>query len=426
MESSEDKILTALSQLQASNDALSVSVENMRAEVNDLKGIIRALNLPKSEALDDKQHLLQAIFSVSGLERKPYSLTLRGIIDEQMNLSAMRTAIMLVVLMDLQDRSEGGKGIAEPSRAILSALRELQTTDSDDEQLYASIRVGLYRFDDFQKGFNLFSGAELPLSYEAKRCRLDVIPEQHGLNERDVTVVISSADSAINKIVDAQLTSSPLTRLRKQGVLYLPGGIAGVDKLVLEIFSQTEPVSQVAVFHRPSLQSFPLDLLERTAGSEQKVERTKLVLEGYESGRCKFVEIVSRAAMKNLLQCNSEGRFASYPADFGKKEVTSHFEHLVWLLRSFENYQLILTDAYAPFHLTTYEISPDSNPECFTLFLRRASTEFTVDETCFAVEGQYTKQSITERVVSWITAHPSTSVNRAATILELESLRDSL
>ncbi len=420
-----EKLAREIHGLRSSTDTLSRRIDTLQAQVGSLRSDGGSGTITDSELPAPPSLRLDAIFSGGGTERKPYRLALDGIVSHRLNLSSIRAAILLVLLLDLQDRSEGGRGVLDPVQSIGQALKVLDEDAAklDDDQLGNNLRVAIYRFDVFQAESKLFVNDEFPMRFEPKTCRLETVVESELELSSNVVVRVTSAHPEFSTLIDDLLTSSPLSRLRKQKAIYVPGIETGVDRLLLELYDHNYPVQQVAVLYRPSMQSFPLELLHRIKASEPKIERVTLLNEGYKSGRCKFHEILPRSAFRDLIRVKQDGSFLLYPPNITTDDIQEHLGHVVRMLSEVEHYRLTLTDAFAPFHISTFELkSAPVESEYFTLFMRRDRREFSHDETLFAVEGRSVKESITGQVVSWILAHPSTADKRKDVIAEVKAV----
>ncbi|MCB0346375.1 MAG: hypothetical protein KDD66_14745, partial [Bdellovibrionales bacterium] len=352
-----NKLAREIHGLRSSTDSLTRRIDALQSQVSDMRGQVDAVSHVSADAAPRPLLRIDAIFSGGGTERKPYRLAIDGIVSHRLNLSSIRAAILLVLLLDLQDRSEGGRGVLDPVQSIGQALKLLDADAAkiDDDQLANNMRVAIYRFDVFQAESKLFLNDEFPLRFEPKTCRLETLVESERQLSQDVLVQVTSAHPDFSTLIDELLTSSPLSRLRKQKAIYVPGVESGVDRLLLELYDHNYPVEQVAVLYRPSMQSFPMELLERIKASAPKIERVRLLNEGYKTGRCHFREILPRSALTDLIRLKEDGTFLLYPQNVTADDIQDHLAYIVHLLNEVENYSLTLTDAFAPFHISTFE-----------------------------------------------------------------------
>lgn len=194
----------------------------------------------------------------------------------------------------------------------------------------------------------------------------------------------------------------------------------------MDIFDHKFPASQVSLYHRPSFQSFPIELLEKIGVSDRKLRRARVLLEGYDTGRCSFTEILSRQSIWELIHYNEEKGWKRYPKQVTIDDVLQHLKYFETLLERYERYSLVLTDAFIPFHLATYQIDSGPRPEYFTLFLRRFSDSTPYDETSFAVEGLGVYKGVTQKLVSLLHSHPSTMTDRDRVASEVRKIAEHL
>lgn len=209
-------------------------------------------------------------------------------------------------------------------------------------------------------------------------------------------------------IMHNSVSSSPIARLRKRGSLYLPAGEEGHNRLLLELFDHNYPVNETALFYRPSVQSYPLEVLEELRTPANRLERCRVVLKWYESGRIKFREILAR-----------EELFDTGGTEDRINEVSRQINYLLSLLERFDGYELILTDAFFPFHLTTFKIDLGEKPVYFTVFMQRAERRFEQAVHSFAVLDANVYQAVMNNIIESVIAHPTTTAERSAVIAEL-------
>lgn len=405
--------------------------ESLLTELKTLKDDVRKIRALQLAALSGEsyrpisKHTLNTFVSSTTGERKPFSLRIEGSLSLRLNLSAVRAAILLVLLIDLEDRCAGGKGVLDRMQAIANAYVTLKSDDENLDSLKENLRVAQYRFEGFVEDSNLFKSEEFELNFDPKTYRLYPPNKDLPLGSF-VSVKMQTSDPHVSQVLDETMHTSPLSRLRRDKSLFVPGGADGIDKLVLDFFDHKFPATQVALFHRPSFQSFPINLLERIGVSDRKIKRTRSLLEGYETGRCQFTEILSRKSFWKLIELNKYGHFCRYPDCIKAADVLEHLAYFEHLLSSYDRYSMILTDAFMEFHPATYKIDSGPIPEFFTLFLLRFSDQTPYIESAFAVEGAAVFSGVMEKLVALITSHPSTESDRNKVIKEIRAVAEHL
>lgn len=398
-------------------------------ELSSLRDEVRRLEnkLPDARVVDarDRRDRVAVHFGDSPGERKPFAMTLSGLIKGSYKLSAVRAAIFLILLLDLQDRSEGGKGVIDTWEAILDAVEVLDESLSDRERLGANTRVALYRFQEMLDGQSILQSENITLSFDIKACRLSIDPQ----NDKDVTDInfdVTSASPALAEVINKSLSTSPLTRLRKRGALYLPSSDEGHNRLLLELFDHKYPLFETALFYRPSIHSYPVELLRKVGAPQNRIKRCAVALKAYETGRLHFREILNREQLLKLIRIVPGRGYASYPSTVETSDVIGQLNYMIDLVDRFPGYELCLTDAFFPFHLTTFRIDSAQPPDFFTLFFQRFEDSFSQSLHSFAVCDPAVYQSVMQNIVDWVLQHPTTISDRGQVKQELRSLVSTL
>lgn len=356
-------------------------------------------------------------------ERKPYIVTVDGLFRARVSMSAVRVMVLLVLLLDFKDRCDGGRGILDRRNSIKRAYDVIvggEVTDLDN-----TLRSALYRFEVFLQDQKLFRNDKLALRFDFEECRLRVEnlkPEM----VPNISVSVSSPLPVINEVIHELLSVSPLTRLRREKALYAPAGPQGIDLMLAEIFDHRHPVTMTALFSRPSIQNFPVSILQKMQVSDQRIRRAKVVQEGYQSGRCRCLEILPRESIKNLIRVNSDGKFLWCPEGITSDDVVFHLNHWAELVEGDNSYSLAITDAATPFHLATFELHATSMPEFYTMFMQRMGFEFRNEEGCFIVGERSAFSAISQHVVHRMLNHPTTTRESIVLAQELRSLSTQL
>lgn len=404
-----------------------ISMRALRDDIHRLERTLRSSERSLTEAVPTAPiRKLDIFFDRLSGERKPYAVKIEGILKATQKLSPIRTAILIVLLLDLQDRYEGGRGVIDPFDAIVRAYSMLEADTAIDEHLQNSIRVALYRFDIFMKESAAFRSDEHSLVFDSNSGRLSLNDAEHNSVTDPIQISVTTNDSAIAEVLDRILATSPLARARKRKALYVPNGKENFDRLLLELYDHNHPVKATVLYFRPSIQSYPHSVLEAIGVSDYMSIRKDIVFNAYRSGRCEVHEILNKQTIWDMIRFTPEAGFKLYPKQITQPLVKEHLEHLIYKLQTFEHYNLVLTDAAFPFHVHTFEIRSGEVPEYFSLFMRRFIKQFIHDVSCFVVNDPLVYQSIHEHIVEWILSHPSTVRERKQVIAEIRSVLQHL
>ena len=414
---------TDVDQLRSEIRELREELISMRALRDDIHRLERTLRSSERTFTEPSVaapiRKLDIFFDRLPGERKPYAVKIEGVLKATQKLSPIRTAILIVLLLDLQDRHEGGRGVIDPFDAIVRAYSMLESDTAIDEHLQNSIRVALYRFDIFMKESATFRGDDLALIFDSNHGRLALVDAEHNSITDPIQISVTTNDSAIAEVLDRILATSPLARVRKRKALYVPSGKENFDRLLLELYDHSYPVKSTVLYFRPSIQSYPHNVLDAIGVSEYMSIRKDIVFNAYQTGRCEVLEILNKQTIWDMIRYSPETGFKLYPRQITQPLVKDHLEHLIYKLQTFEHFSLALTDAAFPFHVHTFEIRSGDVPEYFSLFMRRFIKQFIHDVSCFVVNDPLVYQSIHEHIVGWILSHPSTVRERKHVIEEI-------
>ena len=414
------------------NAELELRLLTLEAEVADLRRRLSSEHAsPVALDVPDSKYTLQARFENFGTERMPYSLSL-GIpecgVTIRRSLTPVRAAILLVLLLELLERSENEQPPETRDARVRRALLSIDRHAHDGgEGTPDSLRVALYRTAQFltsEFGEHPESGVSLGIE------RSDLVLRVRGevVRPECITVELTSADRVISSFLEHSLASSPLNQLRKMKALYVAPGEHGQDRLLLEILDHEFPVRQTTLFYRPTIQGFPPALLAKLNLSPNRRRRQAVALQAYQSGRLQYTEILQRQVLWDLVRRvpGTQLSRSGYPPDFSTADIIEHLEHLISLLRTMSGYELILTDAFFPFYINALEIARPGGVERLVLFFQQAEHDNIREVSVFGVRDDAVFFSSHERVIQWVLSHPTTKRKRHQVIEELEGIRDTL
>ncbi len=410
---------------------------NLLQEIGALRGDISALRMDLLNAPNiavpsagKPPAQLNVFLAATSSPRKPYLLKMQGLIEAELKLSKVRAAIFCILLVDLQDRSEGGRGIEDRQQKILWAYRYLaDEVSSDSQSAEHSVRVALYRFCDYFRGEFNGSQSRYKLVLNEQSLVLNVIdgertdePVEAETHGADVTLLLSTNDSKIKFLLESSSTTSVIDRVRRRKALYVAPGEQGVDRLLLEMYDHEHHLKVTSLYVRPPFPSYPVDLLKAIGVSDRVLQRKELAFQGYKTGRFHFYEILQKRVVWDLIRYCPEQGFLQYPQGIETKHVLQHLNNLVGILQEYDNYNFYLTDAPIPFVLVSYEIKSAALPEYFTVFFQSFQSAAASDLGCFVMNDPLVHQSITDNIVDWVLEHPSTLRKRSDVIQYLKDI----
>jgi hypothetical protein len=428
-----------IAQLFASNNTdelnMAKQLQFLVTEVKSLRSQLEksVLNNHSNNIIKEQPALLKISLDRVHGERKPYILRFDGELQGECKLSSMRAAIFLVLLIDLQDRCENGTGFSDTMQEVLKVYKEFDSAQESSENVVNLVRVGLYRFEFSLDGEEMFNGPKLKLNYKSSAKRLELIKINNSIDEpngiigtNNITLTISSSDTGILSIIDEISRGSPLTRLRRQKSIYVSSGAKGWEQLFLEYFEHKYKVRNTSMFYRPALPTYPDEILKLLDVGAATIKRKQVMLEGYQSGRVEFVEILLRQTLWDLITIVPGKGFKLYPPSFTTEHVKAHLEEMINQVSSYPNYNLILTDAPFPFILGVVELFQENFTECFTMFYRQHIDESDNDWTCFVLNDRDTAKSVLDNVTGSVLAHPSTITNPSLVKDEIKKVLNHL
>jgi hypothetical protein len=404
-------------------------ISRVLSELQSLRIAVEGINSPhalaSSTTLSDKR--LGVFITKTEGQRKPYLVQCEGIISNSFRLSPIRAAILLVLLLDLEDRLEGGSGVDEPLISIEKTVRLLDGDSVNQEDLSIErVRVAIYRFWEFCETSQFFDGKEMRIDFDDAQLQFNIKNLTNAAPSASCTIEITSNDVQINSILSSTLTRSPLGQVRKRKALFVTPGPEGADRLLLEMYDHRFPLRVTSLYVRPPLPSYPDALLAKLGVSQKVLKRKELAFEGYRTGRFEFFEILNEATIWDLIRYVPREGFKLYPRKVSKADVQNHIENLISILKNYENYHLYITKMVIPFVVVTYEIRSQSVPEYITIFFQAFSSAAERDLGCFAMYDRAVYQNITDHIVQWLLDHPSTIKNRSSVISLLQRVLSHL
>jgi hypothetical protein len=407
-------------------DPVAQEISALRTSIDHLRSALGGTNIAAAGS-PSPQHQLSVFIARNSTPTKPFSVRCDGDIASTFKLSAIRTAIFIVLLLDLDDRLEGGRGIEDPLGAIGKTLRALEPGTADPgRETPERIRVAVYRFWEFCQSTSHLKGALVYLDFDDKRLRLSPKSSTTHAALTALKIEVTSNEPEVASILAQTLTRSPIEQVRKRKALYVPPGPDGADRLLLEMYDHPHELTVTSLYVRPPLPSYPDALLEKLAVSPRVLRRKALAFEGYRTGRFNFYELLNEHTIWDLIRYSPQTGFKLYPRSIGAADVAAHLDNLISILSNYDTYHLYVTKMVVPFVVVTYDIRSGALPESFTVFFQAFSSAAERDLGCFAMHDRALYQSISDHIVKWLVNHPSTLKNRGDVIALLQRVRNHL
>ncbi len=386
---------------------IGAEVRELRIELSSLR---RLLSPNRAAPVSTK---LRVHIERSFGERKPYLLILRSEKEYRLRISATRAAILLPLLVDLDQRSLGLYGISNIRDVAFDIIKQIAPDLGNSFKIQEQIRLGLYRFgkfwtEEFDQSF--------PVRFDTVSERL--IPATQATK---VGVELTTTDSECADILSKLSGRSMLERVRSERFLFVPSGGSGGEIFLKEIYGIESKLTVTGTYFRPQIISLPLNVLKRFARSKEAIDRHKLMHSRLAAGTLSFTEIVPEESLTTLATPDENGHYPYFPG-FQIRDVEQHFDSLTKLVQGKSGYRLLLTRAEIPFHVGVYRTSEFELAD----FFRLPNVRETWDFSSFAVWGRDVAATISATVLDWLTSHPSTTSDPASVLKILESSKEKL
>ena len=392
------------------------SVRSEIATLNEKVEQLEGLLAPPAPVQTHEPERFRVFITRSGKERKPFALRLDGSVEYVKLLSSIRTAVFLALLTDLEDRLEGGDGAREPIEWIVRAMEVLEPERNGDELLAESARVALYRFDQFCQSENYFAGNNLRLFFNSSSNRFELQAQDGSPLRHRVNLEVETDDAAVESFLSQAFKNSPLARVKKRKALFVPAGRNGYERLVLEMFDHEHPFTITTIYFRLATISYPDRLLNFIGASDNLKKRRRLAVEGFQSGRFNFFEIISLETFWSIIRQEPSGGFRLYPRNVPVELIEEQLVLLKQQVELYQSYHLILTGAPLAFFLGTCEIETPTATEYYTFFPRLGGSDYTRDVSCFALSDPVVNENVNANIIDWLIRHPLTISDRVDVI----------
>jgi len=401
------------------NPLLLDQVHLIREELNSLHDGVNRIELQLNDSQSGTEKVakhLKIFVAKTGEGRKPYIVYFNGLFETSLKLSSIRTAILLTLLQDLEDRSEGGKGSPDPLETISKSYHALEPQAIDDEKLTKNLRVALYRFDIFLAESKQFVRGDFALRFDDSTLRLNLVNNKKKENQNSLTIEIETNDREIGILLDQTFSTSPLAQIRKHKMSNYPPCKENSQKLVGELFNHNFPLIENILFFRPTLPTLTTDLLESFKFNDAVAEHVNVYWEGCRTKRVHSINIISEGSLWDLIKLDPELGFILYEKDINSKQVENHICNIIDLLENFEKFEIIVPSYPIVMNVGNYEMSSSSIPEYFTVFYGKFQPDRFSGTSYFAVNNPLAYQGIANNVVNPIINHPTTIADKGKVI----------
>lgn len=405
-----------------SKDKFEARLSAIESELKILKNSRTKESIPPNRPDIEQQHfVLKAHFGRVALERMPFVVTLGGVVR---TLSTIRAAILLVLLMDLLERSIGGGEVQDSLTRVKLALSKI-SPENEKGSSEDAIRAALYRASQFvNEEFSLSVDGDV--SFLVKNGELIILQNDVEVDPVNIDVEITTSDHVVSSFLDQTLVTSPLARLRKAKALYVSGGDDGQDRLLMELLDHQHPVKQTTLFYRPTIQSFPQALLHKMNISGRRLKRQEVAARGLRKGQLQYLEIIPRKCLWDLARLVREKDSSTYLNELSVSDKVQLINQLQFLVRSEPTFELVLTDAFLPFYLTTVEIDRSDESERFVLFFQHNEQNNMREVSMFALKDNSVYFNSHDRIIKWVLGHPTSIRSRENVLKELEAIKEAI
>ncbi len=319
-------------------------------------------------------------------DRKPYLLIFKFRAEKRLRMSATRSAILLSLLLDLEQRSGGLPGTLSIRELALEVYKTIAPEPSDAALLDEKLRVGFYRFGTFweEELADIF-----PAEFDQTLERL--VPASPGTH---CGVDIGSSDPVIDDALPKLGRPPMLNRLRRDEYLFIPAGGSGGEGFLSEIYTLPGALEVAGAFVRPALFTVPEHVVKKHASTEEALLRHSLARRRLAEGSLVLNEVVPEDCIENL----------TYFPGMSTEERVEHLKALEHLVLVDVGYSLFLTRSEIPFDLGTYKAGPVQ----LAMFLRVVEAKEQTAYSCFAVWGSEIAM-MSEVILARLREHPSTT-----------------
>lgn len=396
---------------------LSQKVNWLIQEFNSLRTELREVFRSSVETEEDKGHS-RRVSIIFNLRRKPnapltggktitHELTVSGDLSTLASLSLRKTAVIFALLVDLRSRRDQGTAIDVLSTAA-KVLEKMAPHLAESAPGPEALRAQLNRLNrtDFLRDHHAAPGVTWSSKVSPKPFRLEILRTRTGQPSSEVVhpeamdLQLETDDPVLQDCLNELIPHSLLDLLRRNTVKYIAGGPDGFDQLFLEFFDHPYPIKEMSMFFKPSIITYPPELLGFLQSSQQDKDRRDIAHEGLANGRVRFLELLNAKTLDDMTTCNRYGEYKMYGPAVTAQHVADHLHQMaVMVEKLYPNYELRFSKRPLPFFFSTFEIERKAAHECYTTFFRQMVREHDPDVECFAIFDKSVFDSIQARVV---------------------------
>lgn len=346
-------------------------------------------------------------------ERKPFLLVLSSSKEHRVRLSAIRTAITLSLLLDLEQRSQGLPGAVNTRESAAEFLLRMNVSQGDMNRLSEQIRVAFYRYAEFWKD-------ELE---EVTRSRYDREKERLFFPDEGtrISVELTSTDPLIEDALPKVGQTPMLDRLRRDKFLFVPGGGKGSERFLKEIYASPGPLEVSSAYARLQLITVPQTILRKYCKVPEALERNIIMHDRLANGLLTYSEIIPEDGFEELVNRGPEADFAYFPG-MSVQEIVEHLDFVQKLILSKSGYRLIVTRSEIPFYLGRFVAQGFSLSSFFKLPRSGPVSAY----SSFAVWGPEVGRMAEATLFDWLLQHPTTTSDPTRILEYLSTIRQRL
>lgn len=407
------------------------SIEQIAKELRDLRRslgtridltqelLLRALGESSSLPVDNLSPKLSVFFEKTTRERKPYTIYFDGPFRASLNISDMRTSIIVVLLCDLAERLSSRNGIPNRQGLIEQVYSRLS---NDSKNVSESVRSALYRFAYSKEGPFVKSGS-FELRYNPELISFDIYQRGELIRLGAMTIELSSQDDLISRTLEETLNLTPLGRLRQQRALLTPSSPEGAQRLMLEMYECMESMEVHSVYFRPPSSLFPDSVLQAMNVSDLVDKRSKAFRNALRQETMEFHDVIHIDDLKRLVEKDETGKYSLFPMAIKAQHVHALVDEMIQLVTNSKSFHYYITRVAFPFYVVTYAAKTRNGIEKITLFFRHFSSADPLDVSCFAVRDPFVYQVMVSNIAQWLISHPTTTSSREEIIRILTDLK---
>lgn len=349
------------------NEKVASEILELHRQISVLRDLVSPLLQPKSS------NAILVSVGRSESARRPFTVQFKGRFEKTVHLSAIRAAILLALLQELELRFSSKASVPQV-RDIASKLFQMIVPGSFEEnRVHEQVRVGLYRFQECWK--DEFSEV-FPADFDSSEERLAT----H--NDEVLEVEISSSDETIENALRFFGRTPMLQKLQREKFLFIPGEPGYAERFLSEIYASADKLKVTSAYGRMQLITVPCHLIEKYNTVPEVAARHTQMHVMLSEGRLSFTEFLPASGFEELVARGPDARFAYFPA-MEHDELLEHLYFLHHLLTLSSGYRLVVMRSDIPFYVGQYEAQDFG----LTAFIKFPTTGLAAAHSSFVIWG---------------------------------------